>query len=58
VTVGRRRDAEVEVSQGLTAGDLVAVQGAGFLNDGDVVHLSNPLPILLNSRLSGPRHTT
>jgi RND family efflux transporter MFP subunit len=49
VTVGRRRGAEVEIAEGLAAGAVVAVQGAGFLNDGDVVRVSGsaaafPLP--------------
>jgi RND family efflux transporter MFP subunit len=39
VTVGRRLRDEVEIVQGLSADDRVVVQGAGFLNDGDVVRL-------------------
>jgi len=40
VTVGRREGAEVEVAGGLAAGDRVIVQGAGFLNDGDIVRVA------------------
>ena len=39
VNTGRRRDHAVEVVSGVKAGERVAVQGAGFLNDGDVVHV-------------------
>lgn len=37
VATGRRVDSVVEVQQGLKAGENVAVQGAGFLNEGDLV---------------------
>ena len=37
VTTGRRVGSQVEVLSGLTATDTIAVNGAGFLNDGDVV---------------------
>jgi len=39
VTVGRRQGSEVEIVQGLSAGQRVAVQGAGFVNEGDRVRL-------------------
>lgn len=39
VTVGRRQGNDVEILQGLAEGDRVAVQGAGFLDDGDVVRV-------------------
>jgi len=39
VIVGRRQGSEVEIAQGLSAGQRVAVQGAGFVNDGDRVRL-------------------
>ncbi len=39
VTVGRREGADVEILQGLADGDRLVVQGAGFLNDGDVVRI-------------------
>jgi RND family efflux transporter MFP subunit len=42
VTVGRRNGADAEVVQGLSDGDRIVVQGAGFLNDGDTVRLANP----------------
>ncbi|MEN1832800.1 efflux RND transporter periplasmic adaptor subunit [Pseudomonas lijiangensis] len=39
VTLGRRQGAEVEITSGLRIGDKVVVQGAGFLNEGDRVHV-------------------
>lgn len=32
---------EMEISDGLVAGDVIAVKGAGFLKDGDVVNVAN-----------------
>jgi RND family efflux transporter MFP subunit len=46
VTVGRRQGGDTEITQGINAEDQVIVQGAGFLNDGDVVRLA--------SRAAGP----
>ena len=40
VRTGRRSGDRVEVLQGLKTGQRVAVQGAGFLNDGDVVKVA------------------
>jgi RND family efflux transporter MFP subunit len=40
VTVGRRDGTDAEIVQGLAAQDRIVVQGAGFLNEGDVVRLS------------------
>ena len=40
VTVGRRQGGDAEITQGLSSAARVIVQGAGFLNDGDVVRLS------------------
>ena len=40
VETGRRIGGEVEILGGITAGDRVVTQGAGFLNDGDVVRIS------------------
>jgi RND family efflux transporter MFP subunit len=40
VKTGRRSGDRVEVVQGLQASQRVAVQGAGFLNDGDTVKVS------------------
>ena len=37
VQTGRRVGERVEIVEGLRAGERVAVQGAGFLNDGDLV---------------------
>lgn len=44
VVVGRRQGSEVEIVQGLAEGQHVAVQGAGFVNDGDRVRLASPTP--------------
>jgi len=41
VTVGRRQGGDTEITQGIGAEDQVIVQGAGFLNDGDVVRLTS-----------------
>jgi len=43
VTVGRRQGTEVEIAAGLTGVERVVAQGAGFLADGDVVRLSQPV---------------
>ena len=44
VTVGRRQGGDAEITVGLNPADQVIVQGAGFLNDGDVVRLSSRAP--------------
>jgi HlyD family secretion protein len=31
----------MEISEGLAAGDVIAVKGAGFLKDGDTVTVAN-----------------
>jgi RND family efflux transporter MFP subunit len=41
VTVGRRAGTDAEIVQGLTSADRIVVQGAGFLNEGDVVRLAD-----------------
>jgi len=41
VTVGRRNVDRIEILQGLKDTDRVVVQGAGFLNDGDVVRVAS-----------------
>jgi RND family efflux transporter MFP subunit len=43
VATGRRQDERVEVTQGLQAGQRVAVRGAGFLSDGDTVQVAEPV---------------
>jgi RND family efflux transporter MFP subunit len=37
VTTGRRVDGQIEIVDGLDPGARIAVRGAGFLNDGDIV---------------------
>jgi RND family efflux transporter MFP subunit len=44
VTVGRRQGGDAEITQGINDDDQVIMQGAGFLNDGDVVRLSPRAP--------------
>jgi RND family efflux transporter MFP subunit len=44
VTVGRRQSGDAEITQGINGDDQVIIQGAGFLNDGDVVRLSPRAP--------------
>src|SRR5690606_13489374 len=39
VTVGRRRHGQVEILSGIGAGERLVEQGAGFLNDGDLVRI-------------------
>jgi RND family efflux transporter MFP subunit len=40
VVVGRRQGDQVEITSGVTNDDQLVVQGAGFLNEGDVVRLA------------------
>jgi RND family efflux transporter MFP subunit len=42
VTVGRRQGGEVEIMEALREGERVVAQGAGLLNDGDVVRIARP----------------
>jgi len=44
VDAGRRFSDRVEIRSGLTADSLIAAQGAGFLNDGDVVKIAIAKP--------------
>lgn len=44
VTTGLKQDGLYEVVSGVSAGDVVAVDGAGFLTDGAAVTLSKPRP--------------
>lgn len=44
VTTGRRQDGAVEILVGIAQGERVAVQGAGFLNNGDVVRIALGVP--------------
>jgi RND family efflux transporter MFP subunit len=40
VTIGRRQDGQVEVTQGIGAADAVVAVGAAFLTDGDMVRVA------------------
>jgi RND family efflux transporter MFP subunit len=40
VTTGRRQGTDIEIIQGLSPSDRVVAEGAGFLNDNDVVRLA------------------
>jgi len=44
VKTGLKQDGLYEVVSGVSAGDVVAVDGAGFLTDGAAVTLSKPRP--------------
>lgn len=46
VSVGRRQEGAVEILSGIKPGDQVAVQGAGFLNDGDIVRVAAETPAI------------
>jgi RND family efflux transporter MFP subunit len=39
VTTGRHQGSDVEISAGLNSGARIVMQGAGFLNEGDSVHV-------------------
>lgn len=41
VATGRRRDTQVEIIRGLSGNERVVVQGAGFLNDRDIVRIAS-----------------
>jgi multidrug efflux pump subunit AcrA (membrane-fusion protein) len=41
VTTGRRVGNEIEIVQGMTGDERIAVRGAGFLNDGDLVSIAS-----------------
>ncbi len=55
VTIGRRRGAAVEIAAGLAEGERVVVQGAGFLNEGDVVRLVPTAAAKSTDRVRGAR---
>ena len=40
VTTGRRQGDEIEIIEGVQAGDKVVVKGAGFLNENDLVRVA------------------
>jgi len=42
LALGQRLDGQVEVLEGLTAGERVVLSGAGFLSDGDLVRVARP----------------
>lgn len=50
VTVGRRQGGDAEIVQNLADGERVVVQGAGFLNDGDIVRVVKPDPASVEKR--------
>ena len=41
VTLGRRRNDEVEIVSGLTGAETLVEAGAGFLSDGDIVRVAS-----------------
>ncbi len=45
VSTGRHKDQEVEILQGLSENQQVVAQGAGFLNDGDLVQVLSGIEI-------------
>lgn len=45
VEIGERRGGAVEIRNGLDAGDHVALAGAGYLKDGDLVRVEQALPV-------------
>ena len=45
IQTGRRVADRVEVLSGLEPTTAIAVRGAGFLNDGDLVRVSNTAPV-------------
>ncbi len=54
VQTGRRIGDRVEITGGLAAGDAVVVQGAGFLNDRDLVRVANGVSTAPATPASGP----
>ena len=40
VSIGRRQQNDIEILSGISAGDTVVLEGAGFLNDGDKVSVN------------------
>ncbi len=40
IVTGLEQGGQIEVIDGLSAGEVVALQGAGFLNDGDIVRIA------------------
>jgi RND family efflux transporter MFP subunit len=53
VQTGRRMGDRVEVLSGIAADAAIAVRGAGFLNDGDLVRVAEPQRNSLESKISG-----
>ena len=56
VQTGRRVADRVEVLSGLDAGASVAVRGAGFLNDGDLVRVAAPAAAPAAGKQSSSEH--
>lgn len=57
VQVGRRHAKDVEILHGLTEGDRVLVQGAGFLNDGDRVRVVQAPTVVTTATAATQRPT-
>ena len=57
VQTGRRVADRVEVLSGLDAGASVAVRGAGFLNDGDLVRVAAPAAAPAAGKQSSSEHS-
>lgn len=58
VSVGRRQDGALEILSGIEPGEQVAVQGAGFLNDGDLVRIAAPGTPAAVARVAAAAATT
>jgi len=56
VTIGRRQGADVEIVSGVKADEPVVLEGAGFLEDGDVVSIAAPT-IIAPTTVSRPSST-
>jgi hypothetical protein len=41
VVVGRRKEGELQIVNGVGSDDRLVVNGAGFLNDGDLVRIAD-----------------
>ena len=55
VETGLRQDGFQEIVKGLTAGETIAADGAGFLTDGAAVALAKPRPSVKDADAKSPR---